>query len=109
MLKPGGRLLAGFCNPVLFGFDPEATGEEALRWKYRLPYSDLESRSPAELARHQANGEPLEFSHSLEAQLGGQVRAGFRLLDLYEDTAENWELATYFPPFVATLSDKPRA
>ena len=107
VLKPGGRLLAGFCNPVLFGFDPDATGEAGLRWKYRLPYSDLHSRSAEDLARHRATGEPLEFSHSLEAQIGGQLRAGFRLLDLYEDTAENWELAEYFPPFLATLSGKP--
>ena len=107
VLKPGGRMLTGFCNPVLFGFDPDATGEDALRWKFRLPYSDLESRDPADLARHQASGEPLEFSHSLEAQIGGQLRAGFRLLDLYEDTAENWALAEFFPPFLATLSGKP--
>lgn len=107
VLSPGGRLLAGFCNPVLYGFDPEATDDEALTWKFRLPYSDLDSREAQDLARHLAAGEPIEFSHSLESQIGGQLRAGFRLLDLYEDTAEDWILAEYFPPFIATLAEKP--
>lgn len=107
VLRPGGRVLAGFCNPVLFGFDPDARGEQALLWKYRLPYSDLESRTPSDLERHMASGEPLEFSHSLEAQIGGQLRAGLLLAGLYEDTADNWELAEYFPPFIATLAVKP--
>lgn len=106
VLAPGGRLLAGFCNPVLFGFDPDATGDEALRWSYRLPYSDLHSRSAESLERHLASGEPLEFSHSLEAQIGGQLRAGLLLAGLYEDTADNWELAEFFPPFIATLAVK---
>jgi len=107
VLAPGGRLLAGFCNPVLFGFDPDATGREAITWKYRLPYSDLHSRDAQDLARQRAAGAPLEFSHSLEAQIGGQLQAGFRLLDLYEDTVEDDELACWFPPFIATLAEKP--
>ena len=107
VLVPGGRMLAGFCNPVLFGFDPDAAGKQALTWKYRLPYSDLESRSPQDLERHLASGEPLEFGHSLEDQIGGQLRAGFVLGQLFEDTAPEWELAEYFPPFIATLALKP--
>jgi SAM-dependent methyltransferase len=107
VLARGGRLLAGFCNPVLFGFDPDASGVPALQWKYRLPYSDLESRSPDDLKRHIDSGEPLEFSHSLEDQIGGQLRAGFLLSQLYEDTAPDMELAEYFPPFIATLAVKP--
>lgn len=107
VLAPGGRLLAGFCNPVLFGFDPDAKGQQALQWKYRLPYSDLASRTPPDLERHIASGEPLEFGHSLEDQIGGQLRAGFVLSQMFEDTARDWELAEYFPPFIATLALKP--
>ena len=107
VIRPGGRLLVGCCNPVLFGFDPDATGPDALQWKYRLPYSDLTSRSPEDLQRHMAKGEALEFSHSLEDQLGGQLRAGFMIADLYEDGATDWELAEYFPPFIATLAIRP--
>lgn len=105
--RPGGRMLVGCCNPVLFGFDPVAKGPDALRWKYKLPYSDLGSRSPEDLQRHMASGEPLEFSHSLEEQLGGQMRAGFLLAGMYEDGATDWELAEYFPPFIATLAIRP--
>jgi len=109
VIRPGGRLLVGCCNPVLFGFDPDATGPQALQWKYRLPYSDLTSRSPEDLQRHMAKGQALEFSHSLEDQLGGQLRAGFMIADLFEDgdRDRDWELAEYFPPFIATLAIKP--
>jgi hypothetical protein len=54
-----------------------------------------------------ASGEPLEFGHSLEDQIGGQLRAGFVLGQMFEDTAMDWELAEYFPPFIATLALKP--
>jgi SAM-dependent methyltransferase len=107
VLAPGGRLLTGFCNPVLFAFDPEIEDADAQRLKYPLPFSDLASRSPEELGRHRATGEPLEFSHSLAAQIGGQLRAGFRLLDVYEDTSPVYGLGRWFPMFIATLAEKP--
>ena len=28
----------------------------------------------------------MQFSHTLEEQIGGQLKAGFTLVDLYEDT-----------------------
>ena len=28
----------------------------------------------------------MQFSHSMEEQIGGQLKAGFTLVDLYEDT-----------------------
>jgi SAM-dependent methyltransferase len=107
VLRPGGRLLTGFCNPVLFAFDPDIEEPETQRLKYPLPFSDLASRSPDDLARHRASGKPLEFSHSLETQIGGQLRAGFRLLDLYEDTSPDYGLGGWFPMFIATLAERP--
>ncbi|MCC6415247.1 MAG: class I SAM-dependent methyltransferase, partial [Opitutaceae bacterium] len=44
VLKPGGRLLAGFMNPAHFWFDhdeAEQTGQLVV--KYRLPYADVTS------------------------------------------------------------------
>jgi hypothetical protein len=81
-----------------------------LQVKYALPYSDLTSPTAEERERYIETGEPLEFSHTLEDQIGGQLDAGFLLTGLCEDTygeAENEPLANYMPPFIATRAVKP--
>ena len=50
-----------------------------------------------------ASGDGVQFSHSVEEQIGGQLRAGFRLTDLYEDTTGYGVLQEYrVPTFLAT-------
>src|SRR5215510_6999463 len=39
VLRPGGALLAGFLNPVLYLFDYEAEERGELLVKYKLPYA----------------------------------------------------------------------
>ncbi|MDF1797722.1 MAG: class I SAM-dependent methyltransferase [Planctomycetota bacterium] len=101
VLRPGGVLLAGFMNPDLFLFD--AAGEEAatspseFRVAHRLPYSDASGRSRAELEAHLAAEGPIQHSHSLVDQLGGQLRAGLVLTDLYEDTEPGRLLGEFLP------------
>ena len=108
VLRPGGALLAGIVNPVVYIFDYEIMEREnRLEVRHALPYSDLESLSPEQLAQYQADGSPLEFSHTLEDQIGGQLQAGLVLVDLYED----WELEEdavnrYFPKYIATRAIK---
>lgn len=112
VLRPGGVLLAGFDNPVIHIFDDERYWQGELVVRYRLPYSDLESLAPEDLARRLAQGEPLEFGHRLEDQIGGQLAAGFVLTGLYEDTDRpeaNDLLSRYLPPYIATRALKPLA
>jgi SAM-dependent methyltransferase len=109
VLQPGGRLLAGFLNPAFFLFDHEqvaATG--ILAAKYRLPYSDRDTLTPAEQEQRIRAGDGLSFSHSLESQIGGQLRAGFVLLDLYEDdwSDDATPLNRLMPTSLATLAQK---
>jgi len=86
VLRPGGSLLSGFMNPAVFMFNhDEAEQTGLLTVRYSLPYSDLKSLEPAALERKLAAGEALEFSHSLDAQLGGQLAAGFVITGFYED------------------------
>jgi len=110
VLAPGGRLLAGVMNPALFMFDHDegdVTGR--LEIKYALPYTDTESLTPEALAARKADLEPLEFSHSLDTQLGGQLAAGFLLAGFYEDAwhDETWVFSRYCPVSFATLAMKP--
>ena len=110
VLRRGGALLAGFNNPIVYIFDDAAEqGEGVLRVKHRLPYSDAESLSEKERAKRIAAGEPLEFSHTLDAQIGGQFAAGFLIAGFYEDywTDEARLLNRYAPTFIATRAIKP--
>ena len=111
ILRRGGVLLAGFPNPVVYLFDydlAERTG--ILQVKYALPYSDLISLTAVERQRQIEAETPLEFSHTLEDQIGGQLEAGFLLTGFYEDAygeEENDPLTSYMPTFIATRAVKP--
>lgn len=109
VLRPGGRLLSGFCLPVWFLPDEAKDEKGEIEIRYRLPYSDEEQLPPEALARKREKGEPLHFGHTLEDQLGGQTDAGLRIAGFYEDS---WEpgvsaLADRIACFAATLALKP--
>jgi SAM-dependent methyltransferase len=107
VLVPGGRLLAGFCNPLNYVFDPEAWDRGRLEARYTIPYSDLEQRPAEELERIRRDKEPLEFGHSLDAQIGGQLAAGLYLAGFYEDRRPGELLDEHIATFMSTLAIKP--
>jgi len=111
VLRHGGVLMAGFNNPAVYLFDWELADRRGiLQVKYALPYSDLTSLNAEAGERYMETGTPLEFSHTLEDQIGGQLDAGLLLTSLFEDgygKEENDLLANYMPRFVATRAVKP--
>ncbi|MCL4204916.1 MAG: class I SAM-dependent methyltransferase [Pirellulaceae bacterium] len=106
VLRPGGILLAGFSNPVryLFDIDDMETGNLVVR--HSIPYSDATDLSETDRQRIILDqGEPLEFGHALEHQIGGQLDAGFAITEFYEDRYDDPvadPLSKYLPTFVAT-------
>lgn len=107
VLRPRGSLLAGFANPSLYVFDLDELERGNLIVRNCLPYSDLTSRSEESLTRFLKTGEPLEFGHSLEDQIGGQIDAGFVIAGFYEDRWPDHPLDKYFPTFISTRALKP--
>ena len=111
VLRHGGVLLAGFTNPAVYLFDYDLADRTGiLQIKYALPYSDLTSLTAEERQRYIETGTPLEFSHTLEDQIGGQLDAGFLLTGFFEDAYpedENDLLTNYMPTFIATRAIKP--
>lgn len=100
VLKPGGYLLSGVDNYINYIVDyDEKTIINHLPFD---PLTDDEHRK--QLEREDAG---MQFSHSLEEQIGGQLAAGFRLLDLYEDTNGEGRLHELnIPTFLAMCSVK---
>jgi len=109
ILRGGGSLLDGFLNPVLFLFDHRLTEQGVLQVRHKLPYSDLSSLTKEECRQFIEKGVPLEFSHTLEDQIGGQISAGFLIEGFYEDRHRTHPAAQFTPTYIATRSIKPVA
>jgi len=106
VLKPGGVLLSGFINPILYLFDQKKADDGVLEVRHRLPYSDLTSISPQERKEYMAAQEALEFGHTLTDQIAGQIDAGLAITGFYEDGWPGMALHEYTEMFVATRAEK---
>ena len=96
VLKQGGLFLGGYDTGINYAFDDD---EE--RITYSLPLNPLKDAALYEASLRNDWG--IQFSHTLEEQLGGQLQAGFRLTDLYEDTNGQGNLHRHnIPSFIAT-------
>jgi SAM-dependent methyltransferase len=102
VLKPGGVLLAGLDNGINFLFD----GEDETQVVNSLPFDPL--ANPAQMEQLIRSDGGVQFSHTAEEQIGGQLEAGFRLTHLYEDTNGEGRLhALHIPTFLATRAVRP--
>ncbi|MGD0174715.1 MAG: class I SAM-dependent methyltransferase [Anaerolineales bacterium] len=86
VLRRSGVLIAAFDNPIVHMVDEEEwERSRKIVVKHALPYSDAVTLSDAEKRRFLEEGIPMEFGHTLEAQIGGQCKAGFVITGMYED------------------------
>ena len=100
VLKPGGRLLSGVDYFMNFIVD-----EDEREIVNRLPFDPL--ADPEQRAQLEKTDSGMQFSHTLEEQINGQLEAGFRLLELYEDTNGEGRLHEMnIPSFLAMLAIK---
>ena len=79
VLAPGGVLLAGLDNGLNYLFD-----EDESRVVNTLPFNPL--KNPEQREQLEKCDAGIQFSHTIEEQIGGQLKAGFRLTDVYGDT-----------------------
>ncbi len=100
VLRKGGLLIAGMDNGINYIFDEAET-----TLKTPLPFNPLrDSRLYQECMENDLG---IQFSHTLDEQIGGQLKAGFLLTDLYEDTNGIGRLHEYHvPTYIATRSVK---
>ena len=106
VLRPGGLLMSGFMNPDIFIFDLAALDErEEFVVRHRIPFSTLDLRED-ERSRAYGDG-PIEYSHTLTEQIGGQLAAGFLLTHLAEGPHHADATARIMPGYIATRAVKP--
>ncbi|OGO09446.1 MAG: SAM-dependent methyltransferase, partial [Chloroflexi bacterium RBG_13_66_10] len=108
VLRPGGALLAGFANPVNYLFDFDLAERGVLEVRHTIPYSDLTSRSEEERRAQMEQEGPLEFGHTLEHLIGGQLEEGLVITGLFDDVAPGDAISARIPTFIATRAVKGR-
>ena len=101
-LKDGGILIAGMGNGLVYLFDN--TEKLPLVVANKLPYNPL--KNPEQYKKINFEYDNIQFSHSLEELIGGQLKAGFSITDLYEDHDNTGVLKEYAPQYIATRAIK---
>lgn len=100
VLKRGGILVAGLDNGVNF-----LVNDDEMTIVNRFPFNPL--KNPEQMEQLQREDCGVQFSHTLDEQIGGQLEAGFVLTDLYEDTNSEGRLRELnIPCFFATRAVK---
>jgi SAM-dependent methyltransferase len=107
VLKDGGTLISGFTNPLLYLFDGAQEEKGILDVKNSIPYSPLDQLREDELQIYKESNQALEFGHTLEDQIQGQIDAGFLIAGFYEDDFGGTRLIDrYTQTFIATKAIK---
>lgn len=109
VLRPGGELLAGFTNPVVYTADLALERTGVMQMKYAIPYADVDHLDDPEVKKFQDAGEPLNWGHTLDDQIGGQLAAGFVLTGFFEDgwTGAPEPVHQFVKCYIATRARKP--
>ena len=101
VLKHGGVLLSGLDNGVNYLVD-----DDEIKIVNTMPFNPLENEAHRKQLEESDCG--MQFSHTIEEQIGGQLEAGLILTHIYEDTngegrLHEMNIACYF----ATRAVKP--
>lgn len=99
ILKKNGILVSGLDNGINFMSSDEITIDQS------FPFDPLLNESQMILLQSDNSG--VQFSHTLEEQIGGQLEAGFIMTDIYEDLNGEGRLHELnIPTFFSTRSIK---
>ena len=99
VLKAGGILLSGLDNGVNYLFDDFTASPLVVANK--LPYNPLKDSDVMQKTLEEDGS--IQFSHTFDEQIGGQLKAGFVITGAYEDYNSEAERAAYgIPCFWAT-------
>ena len=107
VMRPGGILLSGLDNGINFLFDDE--DDKPLVVVNTLPFNPLKNPALMEQLKEEDGG--VQFSHTFDEQIGGQLKSGFVITGAYEDYDDypggsSATVAAGIPAFWATKAVK---
>lgn len=79
VLKKGGTMLGGFDTEINYMVSSDET-----RIVNKMPFNPL--INPEQMRELEEDDAGIQFSHTVADQIGGQLKAGLTLVDLYDDT-----------------------
>lgn len=107
VLKDKGVLIAGFTNPLLWIFDDNQERKGILDVKNSIPSSTLDYLPKDEVQDYINSNHTIEYAHTLEDQIQGQIDAGFVISGFYEDDFGGERiLDKHIKTFIATRAIK---
>ncbi|HVJ48847.1 class I SAM-dependent methyltransferase [Desulfitobacterium sp.] len=106
VLKKGGILMTGCVNPYIYIFNGEKWDDEILEVSNKLPYNSLDEIDEEGRKEFLEKGNAIEYSHTLDELIGGQVSVGFHINGFYEDIDSDL-ICNYAPKYFATRAVKP--
>ncbi|TKD72149.1 class I SAM-dependent methyltransferase [Pseudalkalibacillus hwajinpoensis] len=107
VLKNNGVLISGSTNPLLFIFDDSEEQKGVLNVKHAVPSSTLDYLTEEEIDEHLKANQTIEYAHTLEELIQGQMNAGFLISGFYEDDFGGSRiLDQYIKTFIATRAIK---
>ena len=110
VLKNRGILIAGFTNPLLWIFDDNQERKGILDVKHSIPSSTLDYLPENEVQDYIDSRQTIEYAHTLEDQIQGQMDAGFVLTGFYEDDFGGTRIVDkHIKTFMATRAMKMNA
>lgn len=107
VLKKGGLLMVGYMNPWIYMFDADVVWdypEKELLLTHSLPFNSRLLELEGAIKINPEYG--YEFSHTLEEQIRGQLKAGFAMIDFYESKDSRNRLSKYGSDYIANLCIK---
>lgn len=107
VLKNKGILISGFTNPLLWIFDDIQEQKGILDVKHSIPSSTLDYLPEDEVQDYINSNQTIEYAHTLEDQVQGQIEAGFVITGFYEDDFGGTRiLDKHIKTFIATKAIK---
>ncbi|MBQ8038561.1 MAG: class I SAM-dependent methyltransferase [Lachnospiraceae bacterium] len=101
VIRKGGVLMMAFVKEEHFMFEPDFQNEKTLISRHPLPFNPLRDLSEEQLEAKQLEKKPLVFSHTLTEQIGGVIKAGFEITDIFEDCDGGGLFDRYMNSYVA--------
>lgn len=105
VLKHNGLFMFGTVNPYIYLFNEEKWNNGIFEVSNKLPYNSFDELDEQGIEQFIKNKNAVEYSHTLESLIGGQLSVGFTIDKFYEDIDSN-KICNYSSKYFATRAVK---